>query len=152
MNVAHCVVLKEINVKHAQIRQRLWTQFTFESKSITCLYSRSGTHHCWILLKFTSCLYISTICFFVHASSRGRPEDHVLLRNSSLWNDNIIIGRVGRVWTQLRDPSRRPGEWLWAGGEAPVHHVQTADVRQLASHLVLLLQGIHYTLPGVRLS
>lgn len=56
------------------------------------------------------------------------------------------------VWMQLWNSSRRPGEWLWAGREAPVHHVQAADVRQLASHLVFLLQRIHHTLPWVRLN
>lgn len=55
------------------------------------------------------------------------------------------------MWPQLWDSSRRSGQRLRAGGEAPVHHVQAAHVRQLAPHVVFLLQRVHHPFPGVRL-
>lgn len=55
------------------------------------------------------------------------------------------------ICKQLWDSSRWPGKRLRAGGEAPVYHVKAAHVWQLTPHMVFLLQGVHHSLPGVRL-
>lgn len=71
----------------------------------------------------------------------------ILLCNHVIMNINADC-----VWTQLWNSSWWPRERLRAGGETSVYHVQTADVWQLASHLVFLLQGIHHTFPWVSLN
>lgn len=71
----------------------------------------------------------------------------ILLCNHVIMNINADC-----VWTQLWNSSWWPRERLRAGGETSVYHVQTADVWQLASHLVFLLQRIHHTFPWVSLN